>query len=89
LAAKIDIRRFIDIIRFPCVFVYFIKLIKYSKMSDTPKDDLKRSAPEEEEEPQAEEAPEEDAWIGPMPSEQSAPVPAKKKKGNYKPDSLH
>ncbi|KAI8039857.1 hypothetical protein M5D96_007282 [Drosophila gunungcola] len=56
-------------------------------MSEKSKEDLKRSAPEDEEESQNGTAPEkeaegeEDAWIGPMPSEQSAPVPAKKKKG--------
>ncbi|XP_039480140.1 peptidylprolyl isomerase domain and WD repeat-containing protein 1 isoform X2 [Drosophila santomea] len=56
-------------------------------MSDKTKEDLKRSAPEEEDEPQEtgvsaekEAEAEEDAWIGPMPSEQSAPAPAKKKK---------
>jgi len=59
-------------------------------MSDKTKEDLKRSAPEEENEPQEESVSsekeaegEEDAWIGPMPSEQSAPAPAKKKKGYY------
>ncbi|XP_017097517.3 peptidylprolyl isomerase domain and WD repeat-containing protein 1 [Drosophila bipectinata] len=60
-------------------------------MSDNPeKPDLKRSAPEEDEAPppdqaestqNPEEAEAEDGgWIGPMPSEQSAPAPAKKKK---------
>ncbi|EDW32896.1 GL10223 [Drosophila persimilis] len=55
-------------------------------MSETnSKEDLKRSAPAEEDEQNAEPAGENDAdgedstWIGPMPSEQSA-VPAKKKK---------
>ncbi|XP_022222723.2 peptidylprolyl isomerase domain and WD repeat-containing protein 1 isoform X2 [Drosophila obscura] len=49
------------------------------------REDLKRSAPAEEDEPNAETAGENDAdgedtvWIGPMPSEQTA-VPAKKKK---------
>lgn len=52
--------------------------------------DLKRSAPSDVTEPEvateaqrvdAEEEGENDGWIGPLPSEQSAAVPAKKKKG--------
>lgn len=59
-------------------------------MSENPeKPDLKRSAPEQDEEAPAEETEstengedaEDGGWIGPMPSEQSAPAPAKKKKG--------
>lgn len=54
------------------------------------REDLKRSAPSDEKESEedtnaqqaeAEVDGEDDGWIGPLPSEQSASVPAKKKKG--------
>lgn len=55
--------------------------------AENEKENLKRSAtedaPEAEQEAtqEADAEGEDDAWIGPMPSEQSIAVPAKKKKG--------
>jgi len=51
------------------------------------REDLKRSATDDTDETEQDAAQEveaegeDDGWIGPMPSEQSAAVPAKKKKG--------
>ncbi|XP_017837331.1 peptidylprolyl isomerase domain and WD repeat-containing protein 1 isoform X2 [Drosophila busckii] len=50
--------------------------------ADNDKEDLKRpaEAAEDEREAESDEKADDDEWIGPMPSEQSAAVPAKKKK---------